>query len=69
MFRPSAEGGICVGVALATGNLFGPFEVKGECHGILGELKKFNIHLQGHADSLFGEQSYTVEYLDPKAKK
>lgn len=69
VFTPSAEGGIFVGVALATGNLFGPFDVKGEAHGILGELKKFNIHLEGHGDSLFAEQSYTVEYLDPKAEK
>ncbi len=69
VFTPSPGGGVFAGVALAKGNLFGPFDVKGEAHGILGELKKFNIHLEGHADSLFGEQSYTVEYLDPKAKK
>lgn len=69
VFTPSAEGGIFVGVALAKGNLLGPFDVKGEAHGVLGELKKFNIHLEGHGDSLFADQSYTVEYLDPKANK
>jgi hypothetical protein len=69
VFTPSAEGGIFVGMALAKGNLSGPFDVKGEARGIAGELKGLNIRLEGHGDSLFEEQSYTVEYLDPKAKK
>lgn len=69
VFTPSAEGGIFVGAAQAKGNLFGPFEVKGEAHGVTGELKGLNIRLEGNADSLFGEQNYTVEYLDPKANK
>ena len=68
VFTPSAEGGMFVGVVLATGNLLGPFELKGEAHGIAGELEGLNIRIEGQGDSLFAEQSYTVESLDPKAK-
>jgi hypothetical protein len=69
VFTPSADGGVFVGVVLAAGNLLGPFELEGEAHGIAGELKELNIRIEGQGDSLFAEQSYTVEYLDPKAKK
>ncbi|MHC1763944.1 MAG: hypothetical protein AB9869_06505 [Verrucomicrobiia bacterium] len=68
-FTPSPDGGMFVGVALATGNLLGPFELKGEAHGIAGELKGLNIRIEGQGDSLFAEQHYTIEFLDPKAKK
>lgn len=68
-FTPSPDGGMFVGVALATGNLLGPFEVKGEAHGIAGELKGLNIRIEGQGDSLFAEQHYTIEFLDPKARK
>jgi len=69
LFTPSAEGGMFVGVVLATGNLLGPFELKGEAHGIAGELEGLNIRIEGQGDSLFAEQSYRVEYLDPKTKR
>lgn len=67
VFTPSAARGMFRGVALATGNLLGPFELKGEAHGVAGELKGLNIRLTGEGASLFAEQSYTAEYLDPNA--
>ena len=64
VFTPSPAGGLFLGTAQATGNLFGPFEIKGEAHGVAGELKGLTLHIRGEGADLY-VQHYTVEYLDP----